>query len=84
MSKQYDDTNRGALFKNDKKETENHPDYKGNVNVDGVEFWLSAWIKEDKNGHKYMSLSVQPKEKGGTARKPQQGRNDRDTADVPF
>lgn len=61
MTKQYDDTNRGVLFKNDRKEQPNQPDYKGNINVAGVEMWLSAWIKEGQNG-KFMSLSVTPKE----------------------
>jgi hypothetical protein len=61
MSQQYDDTNRGVLFKNDRKAHENQPDYKGQVNVDGVEFWLSAWIKTGQKG-KFMSLSVTPKE----------------------
>lgn len=58
---EYDNTNRGVLFKNDRKESDKHPDYKGNVNVNGVEFWLSAWIKEGAKG-KFMSLSIQPKE----------------------
>jgi len=57
----YDNTNRGALFKNDKKQTDNHPDYKGKINVNGQDFWLSAWIKKKKdNSGSYMSLSVQP------------------------
>jgi uncharacterized protein (DUF736 family) len=58
---EYDNTNRGVLFKNDKKESDKHPDYRGNMNVDGVEHWLDAWIKEGKNG-KFMSLSIKPKE----------------------
>lgn len=57
----YDNTNTGVLFKNDRKETDKHPDYTGQVNVDGVEFWLSAWIKTGQKG-KFMSLSVRPKE----------------------
>lgn len=59
----YDNTDRGALFKNDRKESERHPDYTGNINVAGQEFRLSAWIKEGKSG-KFMSLSVQPKDGG--------------------
>ena len=58
----FDNTNSGALFKNDKEGNENRPDYKGSVNVNGVDFWISSWIKTSKKGQKYMSLSVQPKE----------------------
>jgi hypothetical protein len=58
---QYDNTNRGVLFKNDRKKSDNHPDYKGSINVDGAEFWLSAWIKGVQRG-KFMSLSIKPKE----------------------
>ena len=58
---EYNNENRGVLFKNDRKDSEKHPDYKGNINVGGVEYWLSAWIKESTKG-KFMSLSIQPKE----------------------
>lgn len=54
---------QGSLFKNQRKETERHPDYNGTITIDGVERWISAWIKEGKNG-KFMSLSLgKPKEK---------------------
>src|SRR5262245_53413861 len=59
---EYDNTNRGALFRNEDKTEENHPDYRGSLNVDGTELWLSAWIKTSKKGTKYMSLSVKPKQ----------------------
>ena len=62
MSQQYDNTDRGVLFKNDRKENDNQPDYKGSVNVGGVEFWLSAWIKESPQKGKCMSLSVKAKD----------------------
>ena len=58
---EYDNTNRGVLFKG-KKEEENHPDYEGSINVGGVEYWLNAWLKTSKNGNKFMSLSVKPKQ----------------------
>ena len=62
----YDNTNRGVLFKNDRKEKDTHPNMKGSINVEGVEYWVSAWTKEGQNG-KYMSLSVTPKETTQTA-----------------
>jgi len=62
MNTEYDNTNRGALFKNDKKEKPSQPDYKGSINVAGVDYWLSAWLNTAKSGAKYMSLSVQLKE----------------------
>ena len=53
--------NSGVLFKNDKKENDRAPEYKGNIMVDGTEYWLSAWIKEGKSG-KFMGLAVSPKD----------------------
>lgn len=53
----YDDTNRGVLFKNDKKGNEKAPDYTGKLNVDGKEMRLAAWLREGAKG-KFMSISV--------------------------
>jgi len=58
---EYDNTNSGVLFKNDRKEKETHPDYKGSINIEGTEYWLSGWKKESKKGA-LLSLSVQPKD----------------------
>lgn len=51
----------GSLFKNDRKEKDSHPDYRGSILIDGKLYWLSAWIKEGKHG-KFFSLSAKPKE----------------------
>ncbi|HYG55907.1 MAG TPA: hypothetical protein VD965_11485 [Burkholderiales bacterium] len=79
---QYDDTNRGALFKNAKKDSDNHPDYKGSVNVEGVEYWVSSWLKVSKAGEKYLSLSLTAKDAPKSVSKPAP-RQSRDE-DVPF
>jgi len=54
--------NSGSIFRNEKKEKENHPDYKGSCMVGGVEMWMSSWLKVGANGTKFMSFSFQPKE----------------------
>ena len=53
--------NSGALFKNDKRETEKHPNAKGSALIDGVEYWVSAWTNTSEKGVKYQSLSFQRK-----------------------
>lgn len=58
----FDNTNRGVLFPNDKKGNEKRPDFTGDLNVDGVEYRLSAWKKASKQGNNFLSISVQLKE----------------------
>jgi len=42
--------NRGAIWKNDRKEKDTQPDYKGKAMVNGVEYWVACWRKsEDAN-----------------------------------
>ena len=75
--------NSGTLFKNARKENPSHADYNGSIMVDGVMYWINAWIKDGAKG-KFMSLSVKPKE-GVKANKPTQRRNaPDDDSEIPF
>ena len=47
----------GMLFKNDRKQTEAQPDYKGVAMIGGQEFALSGWVKQSKTGGKYLRLA---------------------------
>jgi uncharacterized protein (DUF736 family) len=68
---EYDNTDRGVLYRNENKTSENHPDYSGSVNVAGTDFWLSGWLKESKkDGKKFFSLSVRPKNDSKPVNKP--------------
>lgn len=65
---QYDNTNRGALFINDRKRAgSNQPDYKGSINIEGVEYWVSGWVKSTTRGE-IVSMSVEKKESNPTPR----------------
>jgi hypothetical protein len=61
MSQQYDNTNTGVLFINDKQGNDKRPDRKGSINIDGVDYWLSGWLKEGAKGP-FLSLKVEIKE----------------------
>jgi hypothetical protein len=67
--------NSGVLFRNDKRENEKSPNYKGNITINGQDYWLSAWIKEGKGG-KFMGLAVSPKEQQASARSKATGFDD--------
>jgi hypothetical protein len=60
----YDNTNKGALFRNDDKDPSNDKDrdYSGSLNVEGTEYWISGYVRTSKSGRKFLSLSVKPKQ----------------------
>ena len=61
---QHDNTNRGAIWKNDKKESDTQPDFTGRLNVNGVDFWVSSWKRKPDANPKApaLSFSVKPKD----------------------
>lgn len=54
---QYDNTNRGALFTNDRKAHANQPDMNGKININGVDHWISGWWKNTARGE-ILSLAL--------------------------
>tara|TARA_R100001594_G_scaffold113562_1_gene148441 strand:+ start:58 stop:297 length:240 start_codon:yes stop_codon:yes gene_type:complete len=50
--------NTGAIFKNNYKKAETHPDYKGKMNVDGKDKEVALWVRETKNGEKFFSMAI--------------------------
>jgi len=61
---EYDNTNRGSIWKNEKKDKDTHPDFTGSLNVGGVEYWVSAWKRKEGAAAKApaLSFSVKPKD----------------------
>lgn len=62
---EYDNTNKGALFKDtEKPEGTKKPDYTGKLNVNGKDYRLAGWLRESKTGVKFLSLLIsEPKPK---------------------
>jgi uncharacterized protein (DUF736 family) len=71
---------QGSLFRNDRKQSTNHPDYRGDLKVEGIEFKLAGWVKETRDGRKFLSLSAMPKEQ----RRPTRERDDSYNDEIPF
>jgi uncharacterized protein (DUF736 family) len=52
--------NTGAIFKNTNKKADNHPDYKGKVNVNGKEMEVALWVKQGKAGSFFSAAFSEP------------------------
>lgn len=60
MEKTFDNRNKGVIFKNDNKGTnEKAPDYRGKINVDGKDKEISLWIRKSNDGQKtFFSCAI--------------------------
>ena len=83
---EYDRTNTGIISKNDRKEKDTHPDIRGDLNVEGVDYWISGWQKKRKDGSgSFYSLSVKRKDdKPAPAKQPQRASFDDTDDDIPW
>ena len=59
----FDTTNRGSIWQNENKKTENHPDFTGTLNVEGREYWVSAWKRKPGANPKSPALAFSVKAK---------------------
>lgn len=86
----YDNTNRGAIWKNERKEEDKHPDFTGELDVEGVKFFFDAWKRKPDAGERAPALSFRIKRKDKQPQhQPQTGTTDtyNDPAgddDIPF
>lgn len=87
---EYDNTNRGQIWGNKKKESDKHPDFTGTLNVEGVEYWVSGWKRKEGAHDKApaMSFSIKLKEDGAKQSKPTQAKQPQASNsfddDIPF
>lgn len=64
---EYSNENTGVLFQNDKDGNEKRPDYKGKLNVEGVDFEIAGWKRLSKAGKPFLSLKIsEPRQTSGS------------------
>ena len=77
--------NTGSTFKNQKKETDKHPNVTGSCLIDGKEYWMSGWTKKDKNGNAWQSWAFKTKEEKQESKpKPKNNKIEDMEDDVPW
>lgn len=86
---EYDNTNRGQIWKNEKmRPGKQDPEFTGSLNVNGVEFWVSAWKRKEGAADKApaLSFSIKPKDEQAPKRADpiSTGRNSDMDDDIPF
>jgi len=60
--------NSGSTFKNKNPLGENSATLTGSALIDGVAYWMSSWVKTDKNGNKWMSHTFKRKDAAAPAK----------------
>jgi hypothetical protein len=53
---EYSKENRGAVWRNEKKATDRHPDFTGKATIDGVDYYVSAWKRGPDDNPKAPAL----------------------------
>lgn len=70
MDKQYDNNMKGTLWRNNKRKNDDSPEFTGNITINGVKYWQSAWVEQSKDGRKYFSQKFTPAEPTEQNRQP--------------
>lgn len=55
---QFQNHGDGVLFPNSRKRGPNSPDMTGSITVNGVEYFASAWNKQNRQGGTRISISI--------------------------
>lgn len=60
--------NSATLFINDRKRSENSPDFSGKAIINDKTMYVSVWKRTAKNGSEYLSVSfTEPRKDEGNA-----------------
>lgn len=84
----YDNDNKGAIWKNQKREKESHPHFTGSAMINGIEYWVSAWKRGDDSAEKAPALKFSFQQKERETKQPAAHKNmvelSFDDDEIPF
>lgn len=83
MSSYEERDNSGTAFPNDYKTTEKHPDYRGNIIVNGQKLEVAIWKKKGKKGE-FFSLSFQERRERKPDLKKPESYSQAEDEEIPF
>jgi hypothetical protein len=59
----FDNTNRGSIWKNERKTKDTHPDFTGSMNIEGREYFVDGWRRKEGAGPKAPAMTLRVKAK---------------------
>ena len=75
----------GSLGKNKRKERESHPSHAGSCRVGGKDYWISAFVNEDREtGERYFKLYFKAREARARTVAAGEKPDDLEGPDIPF
>jgi len=75
--------NSGIMSRDKNRKSDKHPEFTGSAEIDGREYWLSAYVNENENG-KYFKISFKPKDQQSGGGGQSRGRSQQNDDDMPF
>ena len=77
---------RGILSRNDRREKDSQPEFRGDCAINGTQFWIDAWVQErkDGSGRKFFGLKFRAKDVQHAGAEPSPAVNDDIDSQIPF
>jgi len=82
----YDNTNRGQIWRSENKQSPTDRDFQGTINIDGTEYWLSGWKRKptDDPNAPVVSLKAKLKEARALPTERPETPEDWEDDEIPF
>lgn len=74
---EYDNNMQGVLFDNERHNKDGDPNMRGQCEIEGVEYWISAWWNNSSKMGDYLKFRLEPKDERSNQRNDQRPQGNR-------